>query len=327
MVDLEGKRVFVSGATGLAGSGIIRALISRPEDFHIIASRRRADGPIYSDPRLEYVTADLLKKHECLRASEGCNMAIMAAANTGGAAASRDNPQAQVTDNVIIDAHMLEAFHANNVSRVVYVSTASAYQPFEGFIREDELDWNIDPHDAHLGVGWVKRYGEKACWFWHKKTGREFAILRLANVFGPFARFDPAVSNFIPAIARKAVDQMDPFEVWGSPDVTRDVIYADDFGRAAVAALTMPQLDFETFNIGSGVKTTVEEVVGWTIKAACFSPSKIQFGESSTESLKIRALNIDKAEKRLGWVPEIGAQEGVRRTVEWWMANRNTWKR
>lgn len=327
MNSLDGKRIFVAGATGLAGSGVIRILLANTSNVKIVASRRSANGAVYDDPRLEYVDVDLLDKADCLRASKGCDFAVMAAANTGGAAASRDNPQAQVTDNVIMDAQMLDALYENGVTRIVYVSTASAYQPFDGFIQEHELDWNIDPHDAHLGVGWAKRYGEKACWFWHKKTGIEFAVLRLANVFGPFARFEPAVSNFVAAITRKAVEGMDPFEVWGSPDVTRDIIYADDFGRAVEAALRVPDLGYEVFNIGSGVKTTVGDVVGWTIDAACTNPTEIRFGTSAPETLTSRGLDISKAREKLGWNPEIGAHDGVRRTVEWWKNNKDTWTR
>ena len=140
MNSLSGKRIFVAGATGLAGSGIVRALLSTSFDMQIVASKRSSGGAIYEDMRLEYVDADLRSKSDCLRASKACDFAIMAAANTGGAAASRDKPQAQVTENVIMDAQMLDAFHENGVQRVIYVSTASAYLPFEGFIREDQLD-------------------------------------------------------------------------------------------------------------------------------------------------------------------------------------------
>jgi nucleoside-diphosphate-sugar epimerase len=215
----------------------------------------------------------------------------------------------------------------NGIRRVVYVSTASVYPEMDGFIREDQLDLNQEPHAAYLGVGWAKRYGEKACQFWHEKTGLEVMILRLANIFGPFARFDPRTSNFIPALIRKAVDGMDPFEVWGSPSVVRDVIYADDFGTAVVAALAATELKFDAFNIGSGTLTSVGSVVEAALSAANFRPSGIKYGEPTTDTLPYRVLDVSRAKRLLNWTPAVGPIEGIVRTVDWWKRNRDTWIR
>lgn len=326
MRNLNGIRIFVAGGAGLAGSAVVRKLLAAYPEVRVIVPSR-GGGARVGDSRVQYVIGDLREEVDCLRLSAGCDMAVMAAANTGGAAASRDAPWAQVTDNVVMDARMLQAFHQNGVRRVVYVSTASVYQPFEGYVREDQLDWNRDPHPTYLGVGWAKRYGEKLCWFWRQKAEMNCIILRLANVFGPNARFDPAVSNFVAAVVRKAVDSMDPFEVWGSPDVTRDIVYADDFGEAVVAALAHSEIDFDVFNVGSGVKTTVGDVVNWAIEFAGTRPSELRFGESAPETIAFRALDISKAGLKLGWQPRTSVREGVRLTVDWWKRNQRTWHR
>ena len=325
-MDLNGRRVFIAGGAGLAGSGAVRALLDAYRDIELVVPSR-GGGARVDDRRVTYLAGDLRDEAVCLALSKNCDAAVMAAANTGGAQASREAPWAQVTDNVVMDARMLQAFHQNGIRRVVYVSTASAYSPFEGFIKEDDLDWNKDPHDTYFGVGWAKRYGEKLCQFWHKKTDMNCVCLRLANVYGPFARFDPAVSNFIAAITRKAVDGMDPFEVWGSPDVTRDVVYVDDFGEAVAAALAHDDIGYDVFNIGSGVKTTVGEVVNWAIEFSCQAPKEVRFGTSSPDTLAVRALDISKAEAVLGWTPRTSVREGIHKTVEWWKRNRGTWHR
>lgn len=326
MLDLNGQRIFIAGGAGLAGSGVVRALLAAYPAIDLVVPSR-GGGARVDDPRVTYVAGDLREEKDCLALSKGCGFAVMAAANTGGAQASRDAPWGQVTDNVIMDARMLQAFHDNGVKRVVYVSTASVYSPFEGFVQEDDLDWNKDPHDTYLGVGWAKRYGEKLCEFWHKKSGMSCICLRLANVYGPFARFDPAVSNFIAAITRKAVDGMDPFEVWGSANVTRDVVFADDFGEAVAAALAHDDISFDVFNIGSGVKTTVGEVVSWAIEFSGHTPKEVRFGESAPDTLAVRALDISKAKAKLGWSPTTSVRDGMRQTVEWWKRNRGTWHR
>jgi GDP-L-fucose synthase len=251
----------------------------------------------------------------------------MAAGVTGGAKMAEREPWAQVTDNVIMDLRMLQAFHMAGVRRLVYVSTASVYQEFDGFVREDQLAWDNDPHSSYFGVGWAKRYLEKACQFWHVTAGIEVVIVRLANVFGPYAKFNPLESNVVAATIRKAVERVDPFEVWGSPNVVRDLIFADDFGAAVVKMMNAIELKFDVFNIGSGRRTTVGEIVDWCLDQAGHRPRALRYSEGEPQTIRTRALDCSKAERILGWVPAVSVEEGVRRTLDWWEANGQSWRR
>lgn len=318
--------VFVAGGCGLAGSAVVRQLLALT-DFRIRVSHRSNDGLRYDNPRVEYVKADLTSAEDCRLAATGCDTAVMAAAITAGARSATTQPWLQVTDNVVMDMRMLEAFHACGIRRVVYVSTATVYQEAEGLIRETDLRWDIDPPAAYFGVAWAKRYAEKACRFWHEKSGMEILIARLANVFGPGARFSPETSHFVAALVRKAHEKLDPFEIWGKPDVTRDIIFADDFGRAVVAMLMAREVVFDTFNIGSGRRTTVDEVVRWALAAAKHKPSKILYDNGGPTTIPYRALDCSKAQALLGWQPEIGIEEGIQRTADWWISHRERWNR
>ncbi len=159
------------------------------------------------------------------------------------------------------------------------------------------------------------------------KAGLQVISLRLANIFGPFAKFDPATSNVLPALIRKAVDRLDPFVVWGSPSVTRDLIYADDFGEAVVAALRHDNLKFDAFNIGSGTPVTVQQLAEWALEAAGHRPKHLQFEQTAPQSLDFRALDVSKAHASLGWRPRTSIQDGVRLTVDWWERNKEIWRR
>lgn len=323
----DGKTILVAGGTGLAGAGVVRQVLAVGGNPTIRVPHRGDGGLRYDDPRIEYVRADLTDRADCLRVAEGCDMAVMAAAFTAGAHSALAEPWLQVTDNVVMDMRMLEAFHARGVRRVVYVSTATVYQDREGFLREDDLLLDEDPPGAYFGVAWAKRYLEKACRFWHDKTGMEILIARLSNVFGPGAKFDPKTSHFIAGLVRKACDRMDPFEVWGSPHVVRDVLYADDFGRAVVAMLSASPIAFDIFNIGSGRKTTVGEVVEWALSQSGHRPSEVRYQQAGPSTVPFRGLDCAKANSLLGWHPEIGVEDGVRRTVEWWREHAETWSR
>jgi GDP-L-fucose synthase len=251
----------------------------------------------------------------------------MAAAYTGGAKLITSFPWKHIKENLIMNMQMLEAFCLEGVKRVVYVGSATLYQAFDGNIKEEELDLREDPHSAYFGFGWGGRFIEKLCEFGYKKYGLEVLIARVSNIFGPYARFNPDASNFIPAIIRKAVDKMDPFEVWGSPDVVRDVICSEDFARAIVMMMDNDKIKYDTFNIGSGVKTTVKEVVKWALKYAHHKPKKIEYLQDKPSTIKFRVLDCSKAKQILGWEPRYTIEEGIEKLTKWWVENRGWWPR
>jgi GDP-L-fucose synthase len=325
-LGLDNKLVFLAGSTGLAGTSIMQNILNNHPSTRIRASWHQTE-PFFKHERVEYVRGNLISLEDSRRMAKGCDCAIMAAAFSAGAGIMTTEPWRYVNTNVSMNSQMLEAFHFEGINRVVFISSATLYQEHDGFIKEDDLDMNIEPHAVYYGIGWTMRFIEKLCRFWHDKTGMEVAIIRAANIYGPFAKFDPKTSNFIPAIIRKAVDKMEPFEVWGSPDVTRDVIYSDDFASAAVMLLYNKDISFNIFNIGSGAKTAVEDVVGWALKYSGHEPSAVNYVSDKPTTVKSRVLDCSKAREMLGWEINNTPEKGVKKTTEWWIKNRDWWKR
>lgn len=322
---LDNKLVFLAGSTGCAGSSIMNYILDNFPTTRVRAAYYRHTKPFVEHKMVEHVRGDLRSRSACRRMVAGCDCAVLAAASTAGAGIITSQPWRQLNDNLIMNAQMLEACHFENVRRAVVIGSATLYQEFSGHIKENDLDMNQDPYPAHFGIGWVTRFTEKQCQFWHSSYGMEVVLARAANIFGPHARFDPAASNFVPAIIRKAVDKMDPFEVWGTPDVTRDVIYAEDFGHAIVMMLDNNEVKFDVFNIGSGVQTTVADVVAWALKSAGHKPSTIRYNEGKPTTIRFRGLDCTKAREVLGWQPRFTIEEGIQKTTEWWQENRNWW--
>jgi GDP-L-fucose synthase len=324
---LKGKTVFLAGATGMAGSNIMKYLLQHYPDTRIRAAYYIHSRPFIQNKRIQYVCGDLRNLKDTRRMTKGCDCAIMAAANTAGAGVISKEPWQLVSDNVIMNTQMLEAFYLEKIKRVVYIGSTTLYQEFKGQIKEDQLDLNKPPHLSYLGIGNVMRFVENLCEFWHQRTGIEIIIIRATNIFGPFAKFNPKTSNFIPAIIRKAVNRMDPFEVWGSPDVTRDVIYAEDFARAAVMSMDNERIKCDCFNIGSGKETTVACVVKWALEYAGHKPKTIKYNSDRPTTAAYRAFNCTKAKRVLGWKPKYSPEEGIKMTTEWWTKNKGWWKR
>jgi len=323
---LDNKKIFLAGATGMAGTSILRYIVDNCPTAKIFASWHKRK-PVIKDKRINYIRGDLRSLKDCRRMVKGCEWAIMAASFAGGAEFVRSFPWQHMDENLMLNKQMLEAFHLEGVKRIIFIGSAAMYQEFEGSIREEELNLNENPHEVYFGFGWSIRFIEKLCEFLNKKYGTEIITVRLANIFGFYDKFDPKTSNFIPALIRKAVDRMDPYEVWGSPDVTRDVLYADDFARAILMMADNQTVTYDTFNLGSGARTTVGDVVQWALKYSGHKPSGIKYIQNKPTTIKFRALDCEKIKKVFGWQTQYTIEEGVKKTVQWWLENKNKWER
>lgn len=323
---LNNKKVFIAGATGMVGSGIIKYILEHYPDTIIRAIYHRVEPFVY-DSRIEYVKGDLVSLEDCKAAAKGCDCAIMAAARTANSKTINLYPERFINENLIMNMNLLEALHEEGIKRAVYIGSAILYQDLKGSIKEDDLDLNKDPYPSYFSYGWVVRSLEKLCTFWHKNSNIEMIIVRASNIFGPYARFDPEDSNFIPAIIRNALDKMDPFDVWGNPDVIRDVIYSDDFARAIAMLLDNNEIKFDIFNVGSGEETRVSDVVRWALKYTGHKPKTIRYNSDKPTTMNYRALDCSKVRRILKWEPQISIEEGIERTVDWWVENKEWWKR
>lgn len=322
---MAGTRIFLAGGSGMVG----RAILSRLA-LHAPGTKCRAsvfsqeDFPLSEG--MELVRGDLRSSEVCSSLCRGCEIAIVAAATTGGIAQNKSEPWRQVNDNLFLNAQLLEAFHREGIRRVIMIGTATCYQPFDGLIKEDGLDWSQDPHHHYMGVGWVSRFLEKLCQFWHQKTGIETIFVRAANVFGPFAKFDPATSNFIPALIRKAESKPEELKVWGSAAVKRDVIYVDDFADAILALLAADNIRHDIFNLGTSSATTVGEVVDVILQKAGMDARSVSYDETET-AVPNRILDCTRLREATDWYPTWQTKDAIHATFDWWVENKNRWKR
>lgn len=322
--SLAGRTVFVAGGTCAAGASVISRLLDTSDDVRVRAVYHTTQ-PVIKHERLEHVQADLRNPAECAAVADGCHMAVMTAASSGGAKVHNTAPWKLVNDNLLMNSTMLEAFHVAGVDRVVFVGSSTVYQEFDGLIAEDALDLNLEPNPAYAGVGWCMRFLEKLCLFWHQTTGMEFGVVRAANIYGPFSRFDPETSNVIPALVRKAVDGMNPFEVWGGPGVARDVIYSDDFADGIISMLGAEVLGFEVFNLGTSEPVTVAQIVRWALEASGNESAEVVYTKPELKTVSYRGLDCSKAFEKMQWKASTHPSQGIQKTVNWWKENASWW--
>ena len=318
-------KVFLAGATGMVGSNILQYMVDNDllTNTQIIAVQHDS-YPFIFHKNINYIYGNLTDLDGCRELIKGCDIAILAAAHSGGAQFIKAYPWAHMKTNLIMNLQLLEACKLEGVKKIIFIGSSTIYPEFEGGIKED-FDFNLDPNQAYYGYGWAMRFIEKMCRFLHEKHSIEVVIVRAANIYGPYDKFDPDLSHVVPALIKKAVDKMNPFEVWGSPSVTRDILYSEDFARAIVA-LIRASIKFDIFNIGSEQHTSVYDMLNIIFKHTDYHP-EIKYLQDKPTTIKFRALDCSKIKALISWKPEHTVEAGIKTTIDWWMKNKETWNR
>lgn len=321
---LNGKRVFISGATGMVGNGIICRLLEIFPNIRIVAAYHQME-PWTRDSRVSYFQADLRCSDACRRVVRECDYVIIASAKTANSSLFSNNPGDLINDNLFMNTQLIEASAMAKVKKVIYIGSATLYQDSTCSLTEDELNWQIDPPASYFGFGWVVRFTEKLCSFWHHNSQTHFVSIRASNIYGPYAKFSPRSSNFIPAIIRKVAAQMTPLEIWGGADVVRDVIYVQDFADAVIALLCQATEQYDVYNVSSGIPVMVGKVVDTAIKISDFSQANIIYLNDKPTTAPFRVFDCSKLKNMTGWKPTITLEDGLKRTLNWWEANQTWW--
>jgi nucleoside-diphosphate-sugar epimerase len=231
-----------------------------------------------------------------------------------GVRQSVEDPWIYLETNATGTLNLLELCRASGVKKFVLASTSSLYgarnpRPF----REDaDTDGPLSPYAAS------KKAAEALCYTYHHLYGLDVTVLRYFTVYGPAGRPDMALFRFV-----QWIHEGRPVTVYGDGQQSRDFTYVDDIARGTVAALH--PLGYEVINLGSDEPVVlmdalrlVERLAG---KEAC-----LEFRPRHPADVLATWANIGKAEEKLGWRPQVGFEEGVRRLVAWYRENRD-WAR
>ena len=226
------------------------------------------------------------------------------------------DPINDATINILGTLNLMEAVRASEgKTRVVFTSTGGAlYGDFntppnvETYPKDPESPYAI----SKLSVEYYLTY-------FGRVHGLDSVSVRFGNVYGP--RQDPHGEAGVVAIFCGRILDNRPLTVFGDGLQTRDYVYVGDVARAVWLAATRPlpekgRLDARAFNIGTGVGTSVLEIVERLQKAAA-SNVPVEFAPHRPGEQRESFVNVDKAQSTLGWTPEVGLSEGLERTFKW----------
>ena len=163
-----------------------------------------------------------------------------------------------------------------------------------------------------------KKAAETLLYSYSHLHGIDAVVLRYFTVYGPAGRPDMSVFRFIRSVAENQ-----PITVFGDGTQQRDFTYVDDIARGTVDSLAVT--GFETINLGYGRPVALNDVIRM-IEDGIGKSAIVQYQERHTVDPMLTWADISRARNFLGWTPEVGIEEGIRRTIDWYMANRD-WAR
>ncbi len=201
-----------------------------------------------------------------------------------------------------------EAMRRHGVPRMVFASSSSVYGgntkvPFD---EEDRVDDPVSPYAAS------KRAGELALQAAVHTTGIAATALRFFTVYGPRQRPDMAIHKFI-----RAIDRGEPVILRGDGATSRDYTYVDDIIDGTVAAVERATPGFRAYNLGGCHATRLDDLVA-RIGAAVGKAPKVQLVSEMRGDVQHTLAGVARAHAELGYEPQVGLDEGLRRFVAWY---------
>ena len=307
------KNVLVTGAAGLCGHAAVKRLLQ--EDAYVRAVTYTARNLDIDHPRLTVESADLLDYESCLSVTEDIDIVVNFVAYLRGAKGQSESPADLVRRNVVPSINVIDAACKNKVSVFGFVGSSTCYPDATYPVKESE-GFDGDPHPVYEGVGWMKRYCEKACMHLHEVTDTNFAMIRTTAIYGPHDTFDPEKCHAIPHLILKASAKNDPYEVWGDGSQIRDFVYVDDVVDGLLQTIEKHPVA-DPINIATGVGTNVKDLVNTITDIYDYSPEFI-FNTDKPTMIPVRLVDVSKAKTILGWSAETDIKSGLKKTIDWY---------
>lgn len=318
----KGKEVLVTGGTGFIGSFAVEQLVALGAKV-TVPSRKGTDERSYLSAvrdKVSIIKANLAQEQDCVAACKGKDVVLNLAADVGGIEYNIKSPAKIFRTNMLITLNMLEAARICEVERFQSVSSVCVYARYPSFPTPEEEGFKDWPEPTNDGYGWAKRMAEFAGMAYARQYGMKISLPRPANAYGPRDHFDPKKSHVVPALVKRFCDGEDPLVVWGDGSQTRSFLYVEDFAAGLITALEKyPVAD--PINIGTDEETSVRQVLQALQRITKRKP-KIVYDSSKPTGQPKRKISTAKAFEKIGFKAKIPFEEGLRRTVEWYEANR-----
>ena len=329
-MTISGSTVLVTGGAGFIGSHIVESLVQagarvRVYDNFTSGHAKNLDA-IRKD--IEIVNGDILDYARLEEATKGCDIVSHQAAQLEIFRAT-DDPLYDLRVNTIGTLNVLKAAKQTGARKVINASSACIYGQVEGLTPEDHYP---RPNWAY---GVSKLAAEKYCDLYNDYQRLPVVSLRYGITYGEREWFRRVLTIFI----KRVVTNLPPV-VFGDGRQIRDFIYIGDVVRMHNLCLSNDRANGQTYNVGTGIgtsiKTLADEVIkasGKTLEVLFEETPEGQFSKlvpdkkRNTAELRVMLLNIQKAERELGWRPVTSLGEGLKNEIAWAAEHVERWQK
>jgi GDP-L-fucose synthase len=304
------QRVIVTGGNGFLGSYVVEKLWERGAKEVVIPRRAEFD----------------LRERDAIRSlldQTKPDMVIHLAASVGGIGANREHPADFFYDNLMMGVQLLHECWQSNVSKLVILGTVCAYPKYTPVpFSEDDL-WNGYPEETNAPYGLAKKMLLVQSEAYRQQYGYNSIFLLPTNLCGPRDNFNPASSHVIPALIRKCLEAknagVEYIEAWGDGSPTREFLYVEDAAEGILLAAERYDSS-EPVNLGSSFEISIKELTETIARLTGFE-GEIRWDTSKPNGQPRRKLGTSRARERLGFESQITFEEGLKRTIQWYISS------
>ena len=309
-LELEKKRILVTGGAGFLGNQVIEQLCKAG------ANREKITVPRSRE-------CDLRVMENCKRAADQQDIIIHLAAHVGGIGLNREKPAELFYDNLMMGTQLIHAAYEAGVEKFVCVGTICAYPKFTPVpFKEDNL-WNGYPEETNAPYGIAKKALLVQLEAYRQQYGFNGIYLLPVNLYGPEDNFDPKSSHVIPALIRKVheaqMNGVTRIPVWGDGSPTREFLYSEDAARGIVMG-TQYYNESDPVNLGTGYEISIRNLIDLICELMEFE-GEIVWETDKPNGQPRRCLDTQKAKQAFGFSAQVDFKQGLKNTVEWYRQN------
>ncbi|PKP04120.1 MAG: LPS biosynthesis protein WbpP [Bacteroidetes bacterium HGW-Bacteroidetes-6] len=319
--NIKGKRCVVTGGAGFIGSHIVDALLEN-NAARVVVIDNLMTGSLenirhhFGNEAFVFAEADINDAHTIGTHFHQADVVFHQAA-LGSVPRSVENPPATDINNVHGFVNVLHLCRLNQVKKVVFASSSSVYGDDATMPKkEDKLGKPLSPYAVS------KRADEMYARVFADLFDISVTGLRYFNVFGPRQNPNGAYAAVIPLFIMNLLDKKD-VKIFGDGKQSRDFTYVENIVLAnMLAAFSEKGNEYRVMNIGCGGSYSVNELFE-TIRKITASKSKAVYEAPRQGDIVASSADVSRAAKMIGYEPAIELEEGLKKTVTWFKANRN----